>query len=204
MMVESVGVRINKPKSASSHIHIHSLYNATLRRTGPLNDILLALTLHLAFFTATLQRPSHLAQFYIPTITHKRAVGIVRCPCPRSTTVSDPALYFRAETDRGTVLLMVSTADFRFRLAVIIAVVDGGAGSRTVTLCLRTEEEGEVAADEGAENHDAAADDGEICLHNNKGGGGWELPGSIGCAEQEGHVVCADYRNDAGQGPYTK
>lgn len=32
------------------------------------------------------------------------------------------------------------------------------------TACFAAEEEGEVAADEGAEDHDAAADDGEVCL----------------------------------------
>ena len=59
-----------------------------------------------------------------------------------------------------------------------------------------------MAADEGAEDHDAAADDGDVGFDHDQGGRGRDFPGCVGFVEEDGDEIGADYRDDAGPGVF--
>lgn len=60
-----------------------------------------------------------------------------------------------------------------------------------------------MAADEGAEDHDAAADDGEVGFDDDQRGRRRDFPGGVGLVEQDGDEIGADDRNDAGPGGFS-
>lgn len=59
-----------------------------------------------------------------------------------------------------------------------------------------------MPADKGAEDHDAAADDGEVGFDHDQRGGGRDFPRGIRFVEEDGDEVGADYRDDAGPGVF--
>ena len=82
---------------------------------------------------------------------------------------------------------------FRFRAAV--SVVDGAG---TTTTGVAADEEGEVASQEGPEDHDAAADDREVGFDNDEGSGCGNVPGAVDWyVEEDGDVVGAYGGEDA-------
>ena len=85
--------------------------------------------------------------------------------------------------------------NFALRFRAAVSVVDG-AGATTAGVA--ADEEGEVASQEGPENHDAAADDGEVGFDNYERGGCGDVPGAVDWyVEEDGHVVGAYGGEDA-------
>ena len=86
--------------------------------------------------------------------------------------------------------------DFAFRSRATVTVVDG-AGATTAGVA--ADQEGEVASQEGAQDHDAAADNGEVGFDDDKGGRCGNVPGAVeGYVEEDGDVVGAYGGEDAG------
>ena len=163
------------------HIHIHRLQDPRriipmhIHRRRGFDDILLALAPRRPLFLMMMRRPR--PKFHIIMINSRLLIAIRsifrrrrNTTRPRTAT-SSPAAF------------AVPAADFSLVFAAAVgtvgAIVGAGGTGRFVASRVAAEEEGEMVADEGAEDHGAAADDGEVAFDEDEGGGGYDVPAYV-------------------------